>query len=986
MVRREKKHVAEASDLSSHLSDTSSLSSDPPGSGGSEKDSDDEDDDNRSRGVKPKATSKKATKKQAADSKRKAKSKQLTTAAAKSKPNRPKSIPEKKLKDSHKNPSNASDQYCICRGGYNGKEFMVACDLCHEWFHGRCIGISEKNVPDHYYCDNCQQVSEEVTPTGPAKKGKKLAKAKTGKAKATAAAKTQRNKAEIKAEPPIVETVIKSSLVEQDADIDLEDEDLDDICPVCDSECTCGSKVKTETITIPAIALDPVVPSTAGNNFVHDSGVIEIIGEDTTQPKRGKAKTKASEKKGKDKSDKSSTNKKRSNTKKPPVLPKLEIEEESMDDDVASVTEDVSYMSDMSDAVQSSGSYLEGPVYSYSEGSLHIDSGDDEDIEEEEERAMIEQWELLQDQDELSDSSSEEDFDLDDEETMAIMLEDQIESDEDIYTNDFIHQVNRWSSDEDDEEEEGYEEELDESDIDNVFDNDEENFDDDDEYDSDDGDSANMQFSPFFDENTDVSELLDNIAAALALSISLPSETGEEASDLTQQLQRALIDAGIDLSTIDEQQLESSISEVDEPVTSITPASNDSDVDVTGTPDDSTSPITQLEHQPTAPALIEESESATALSQSLVSDLLLASGQGAGSKIDSELIAAAVQDIVNAATGNAKQGMLSSAQNNSALLEASPLTPNSGMSFGDTVTPPVPESSSSSSLKRGLEEGDNSDRQQKRRLSISKEQATNTAVKDEIEHSAVLMDDLVDTSRLYTRSTSRSPSPEPAEINRFSQDLSRWQRVPIGTFRRSRRVSAPMIQASAALKSGNDEFASTLLCDLEDSPATNAYNATVPKKRRRPKHRGRSAAKSMSDLASIIQKSKDLLPANFNALQGDQGSGALASNGMASNSALPSTISIAIANAVAAIRQSNGGRRPIRQGSLSSGLDTDQPPSSACSSPLYSPLFAGIRNTDLSIPDLHLDDVVAELQKQEEEKSAAQRKGRRPSKLSSALT
>ncbi|KAG2176773.1 hypothetical protein INT44_007437, partial [Umbelopsis vinacea] len=969
---REKKHVAEASDLSSHLSDTSSLSSDPPGSGGSEKDSDDEDDDNRSRGVKPKATSKKATKKQAADSKRKnqAKSKQPTAAAAKSKVNRPKSIPEKKSKDSH---HNSSDQYCICRGGYNGKEFMVACDQCHEWFHGRCIGISEKNVPDHYYCDNCQQESEDIIESSPAKKGKKSSKAKTGKAKGTAAAKTQRNKAEIKVEPPpIVETVIKTSLVEQDADIDLEDEDLDDICPVCDSECTCGSKVKTETIPIPVT--EPVAPSTTGNNFVHDSGVIEIIGEDTTQPKRGKAKTK--EKKGKDKSgsDKPSTNKKRSNTKKPQVIPKLEIEEESMDDDdVASVTENVAYMSDMSDAVQSSGSYLEGPVYSYSEGSLHIDSGDDEDIEEEEERAMIEQWELLQDQDELSDSSSEEDFDLDDEETMAIMLEDQVESDEDIYTNDFIHQVNEWSSDEDDEEEEGYEEELDESDIDNVFDNEEENFDDD-EYDSEDGDSGSMQFSPFFDENTDVSELLDNIAAALALSISLPSDTGEQASDLTQQLQRALIDAGIDLSTIDEQHLDSSISEVDEPVTSITPASNDSDVDVTGSPDDSTSPIAQLEHQPTAPIIIEESESATALSQSLVSDLLLASGQGGSSKIDSELIAAAVQDIVNAATGNAKQGMLSSAHNNGNLLETSPLTPNSSLSFGDTS--PVPESSASSSLKRGLEEGGNSDRQQKRRLSVSKE-----PVKDEIEHSAVLMDDLVDTSRLYTRSTSRSPSPEPAEINRFSQDLSRWQRVPIGTFRRSRRVSAPMIQASAALKSGNDEFASTLLCDLEDSSATNPYNATVPKKRRRPKHRGRSAAKSMSDLASIIQKSKDLLPANFNALQGDQSS--LASNGLASNNA---TISLAIANAVAAIRQSNGGRRPIRQGSLSSGLDTDQPPSSACSSPLYSPLFAGIRNTDLSIPDLHLDDVVAELQKQEEEKSAAQQKGRRPSKLSSALT
>lgn len=531
-------------------------------------------------------------------------------------------------------------------------------------------------------------------------------------AKGAAAAKTQRNKAEVKAEPPMVETVIKASLAEQDADIDLEDEDLDDICPVCDSECTCGSKVKTETISMPTTTTttEPVMTKTTGTNFVHDSGVIEIIGEDTTQPKRGKAKTKASEKKAKDKSgsDKPSVNKKRSNPKKPQAIPKIEIEEESIDDDVASVTENVSYMSDMSDAVQSSGSYLEGPGYSYSEGSVHIDSGDDEDIEEEEERAMIEQWELLKDQDELSDSSSEEDFDLDDEETMAIMLEDQVESDEDIHHNDFIHRVNRWSSDEDDEEEEGYDEELDESDIDNVFDNEEENFDGDDdeeeEYDSEEGDLANMQFSPFFDENTDVSELLDNIAAALALSISLPNETGEQAADLTQQLQRALIDAGIDLSTIDEHHPDSSISEIDEPIASITPASNDSDVDITGTPDDSTSPVTQLENQSAVTTKMEESESATALSQSLVSDLLLASGQAAGGKIDSELIAAAVQDIVNAATGNARQENLSAGHSNGRLLEASPLTSNSGNAFGNPVTSPVPETSSSSSLKRGLEE------------------------------------------------------------------------------------------------------------------------------------------------------------------------------------------------------------------------------------------------------------------------------------------
>ncbi|KAI9471357.1 hypothetical protein BDB00DRAFT_862491 [Zychaea mexicana] len=48
------------------------------------------------------------------------------------------------------------------------------------------------------------------------------------------------------------------------------------------------------------------------------------------------------------------------------------------------------------------------------------------------------------------------------------------------------------------------------------------------------------------------------------------------------------------------------------------------------------------------------------------------------------------------------------------------------------------------------------------------------------------MDELVDTSQLYTQSSSRSPSPEEDadELDtRLSRDLSRWQRVPIGAFR-----------------------------------------------------------------------------------------------------------------------------------------------------------------------------------------------------------
>ncbi|KAI1315771.1 hypothetical protein EDD11_000374 [Mortierella claussenii] len=81
------------------------------------------------------------------------------------------------------------------------------------------------------------------------------------------------------------------------------------------------------------------------------------------------------------------------------------------------------------------------------------------------------------------------------------------------------------------------------------------------------------------------------------------------------------------------------------------------------------------------------------------------------------------------------------------------------------------------------------------------------------------MDDLLDTSALYGRSSSRSPSPDRAETaedeaNKSAlKDLNRWERVPIGTFRRSRRPSSPYVGLQGALKFGNVTMPATLLAD-----------------------------------------------------------------------------------------------------------------------------------------------------------------------------
>ncbi|KAH3848392.1 hypothetical protein DPMN_090753 [Dreissena polymorpha] len=33
--------------------------------------------------------------------------------------------------------------YCVCKGVDDGS-FMIACGWCEEWFHGRCVGLTEE--------------------------------------------------------------------------------------------------------------------------------------------------------------------------------------------------------------------------------------------------------------------------------------------------------------------------------------------------------------------------------------------------------------------------------------------------------------------------------------------------------------------------------------------------------------------------------------------------------------------------------------------------------------------------------------------------------------------------------------------------------------------------------------------------------------------------------------------------------------------------
>ena len=51
------------------------------------------------------------------------------------------------------------EQYCICRKGDDSINYMISCEKCREWFHGKCLGMP-KPVADNisnYYCLCCSR-------------------------------------------------------------------------------------------------------------------------------------------------------------------------------------------------------------------------------------------------------------------------------------------------------------------------------------------------------------------------------------------------------------------------------------------------------------------------------------------------------------------------------------------------------------------------------------------------------------------------------------------------------------------------------------------------------------------------------------------------------------------------------------------------------------------------------------------------------------
>uniref|UniRef100_UPI00398E63FC nucleosome-remodeling factor subunit BPTF isoform X3 n=1 Tax=Pristiophorus japonicus TaxID=55135 RepID=UPI00398E63FC len=63
----------------------------------------------------------------------------------------------------------SEELYCICNTSYDESQFYIGCDRCQNWYHGRCVGIlqGEADLIDEYVCPQCQSTEDAMTVLSP---------------------------------------------------------------------------------------------------------------------------------------------------------------------------------------------------------------------------------------------------------------------------------------------------------------------------------------------------------------------------------------------------------------------------------------------------------------------------------------------------------------------------------------------------------------------------------------------------------------------------------------------------------------------------------------------------------------------------------------------------------------------------------------------------------------------------------------------------
>ena len=63
------------------------------------------------------------------------------------------------FQDCRQQKENVEEQelYCLCRQPYDDSKFYIGCDFCQDWFHGKCVGITQTEASsiEDYKCPNC---------------------------------------------------------------------------------------------------------------------------------------------------------------------------------------------------------------------------------------------------------------------------------------------------------------------------------------------------------------------------------------------------------------------------------------------------------------------------------------------------------------------------------------------------------------------------------------------------------------------------------------------------------------------------------------------------------------------------------------------------------------------------------------------------------------------------------------------------------------
>ena len=76
-------------------------------------------------------------------------------------PREPRSTRQKREpKEAYPEPSSPYEEDeiidCIC-GNNKDLGFMISCEKCLAWLHGKCVGISKRNEPEKYFCPRCEK-------------------------------------------------------------------------------------------------------------------------------------------------------------------------------------------------------------------------------------------------------------------------------------------------------------------------------------------------------------------------------------------------------------------------------------------------------------------------------------------------------------------------------------------------------------------------------------------------------------------------------------------------------------------------------------------------------------------------------------------------------------------------------------------------------------------------------------------------------------